>query len=51
LNKELGTDSLICGATFEAARSSCGDAVAVGSVQVRGREAALEVFAFGSVRR
>ncbi len=46
-----GTDSLICGTTFEAARSACVDAVAVGSVQVRGREGAPEVFAFGSLRR
>src|SRR6188768_1310813 len=37
LNKDLGTESLICGTTFEAARSACADAVAVGSVQVRGR--------------
>jgi len=50
LNKEFGTDSLICGATFEAARSTCADAVAIGSVQIRGREAALQVFAFGRVR-
>jgi adenylate cyclase len=33
--------------TFEAARSSCVDAVAMGSVQVRGRESAVEVFALG----
>ncbi len=47
LNKELGTASLISGATFEAARAACADAVAVGSVQVRGRDAVVEVFAFG----
>lgn len=47
LNKELGTASLICGATFAVARSACADAVAVGSVQVRGREGHVEVFAFG----
>ncbi len=47
LNKELETDCLICGSTYEAARSTCADASAVGSVQVRGREAAVEVFALG----
>jgi adenylate cyclase len=45
LNKELDTDCLICGTTFKAAGSSCVDAVAKGSVQVRGRESAVEVFA------
>lgn len=50
LNKELGTDCLVCGATFGSARSACADAVAVGSVQVRGREGAIEVFAFGTSR-
>jgi adenylate cyclase len=48
LNKELGTRSLISGATFEGARATCADAVAVGSVQVRGRDGTVEVFAFGS---
>jgi class 3 adenylate cyclase len=47
LNKEFETDCLICGATFEAARSDCPDAVAMGSVQVRGRESAIEVSALG----
>ena len=47
LNKELGTTSLISGATFEGARAACADAVAVGSVQVQGRDGAVEVFAFG----
>ena len=47
LNKDLGTDCLICGATCAAARSDCADAVAMGSVQVRGRDAAVEVFAVG----
>lgn len=50
LNKELGTASLICGATFAASRSACADAMAVGSVQVRGREGVVEVFAFGEER-
>ena len=50
LNKKLGTDCLVCGATFGSARSACVDAVAVGSVQVRGRESAIEVFAFGISR-
>lgn len=48
LNKELETDCLICGATYKAARSTCGDASVVGSVQVRGREAAVEVFSLGN---
>jgi adenylate cyclase len=47
LNKELGTDCLICGATCEAARSSCTHAGAMGSVQVRGRDQAVEIFALG----
>jgi adenylate cyclase len=47
LNKELGTDSLVCGATFEAARSACAGATAAGVVQVRGRAAAVEVFSLG----
>lgn len=47
LNKELETDCLICGTTFAAARPSCADAVPVGATQVRGREAAIEVFALG----
>ncbi len=51
LNKKLETDCLICGATFGAARSACADAVAVGSVQVRGREGTVEVFAFGASRQ
>jgi adenylate cyclase len=45
LNKELDTDCLICGDTFDAARSSCTDALAVGATQVRGREGAVNVFA------
>jgi len=48
LNKELETDCLICGTTYEAARSTCADALVVGSVQVRGREAVVEVFSLGS---
>ncbi len=47
LNKQLDTDCLICGTTFKAAGSSCVDAVAMGSVQVRGRESTVEVFALG----
>jgi class 3 adenylate cyclase len=47
LNKELETDCLICGTTFGTARSTCADAVAMGSVQVRGRNGAVEVFALG----
>lgn len=45
LNKELETDCLICGTTFEAARSACADAVAMGATQVRGRDGAIDVFA------
>jgi class 3 adenylate cyclase len=51
LNKELETDCLISGMTFEAARSACADAVAVGSVQVRGREGPVDVFAIGGRQR
>jgi adenylate cyclase len=47
LNKELATDCLICGITFDAARSACDDAAAVGAVQVRGRESKVEVFTLG----
>lgn len=47
LNKEFDTDCLICGTTFRAAGSNCVDVVAMGSVQVRGRESAVEVFALG----
>jgi adenylate cyclase len=45
LNKELDKDCLICGTTFKTTGSSCVDAVAMGLVQVRGREGAIEVFA------
>jgi len=45
LNKELKTDCLISRETFEAARSACADAVSMGSVQLRGRGGAVEVFA------
>lgn len=48
LNKELQTDCLICGATFAAAQSTCTDALPVGATQVRGREAAVEVFSLGT---
>jgi adenylate cyclase len=47
LNKELGTECLISGATFEAARSDCADAVSMGLVQLRGRDGAVAVFALG----
>ncbi len=47
LNKELETDCLICGRTFNEASSVCADAVAVGATQVRGRDAAIEVFSLG----
>lgn len=45
LNKKFATDCLISGATFAAARPACADATAMGSIQVRGRDAAVEVFA------
>jgi adenylate cyclase len=45
LNKEYQTSCLICGATFSAARSDIPDAVAIGNIQVRGRNRAVEVFA------
>ncbi|HJQ56376.1 MAG TPA: adenylate/guanylate cyclase domain-containing protein [Vineibacter sp.] len=48
MNKELETDCLICGATFAAARSDCPDAAPVGTVQVRGRESSVEVFALNA---
>ena len=48
LNKELETDCLICGTTFEAARSDCADASAVGTVQVPGRQGPVDVFALGA---
>jgi adenylate cyclase len=54
LNKEFGTNCLICGRTFHAVRSTYPHAVAVGATQVRGRESAVEVFALNeerSVRR
>jgi adenylate cyclase len=47
LNKELATDCLICGVTFEAAQSDCADATAMGPVQVRGRDRTVDVFALG----
>jgi class 3 adenylate cyclase len=45
LNKKLTTGCLISGATFAAARTACADAAAMGSIQMRGRDAAVEVFA------
>ncbi|KFC75864.1 Family 3 adenylate cyclase [Bosea sp. LC85] len=45
LNKELKTDGLICGTTFEACRGTAEPSVAMGSVHVRGRAAAIDVFA------
>jgi class 3 adenylate cyclase len=44
MNTELDTRCLICGTTFASARSSCADAVAIGALQVRGRDRAVEVF-------
>jgi adenylate cyclase len=50
LNKEFETDCLICGTTFQAARSECADAAPIGTVQVRGRRSPVEVFALGPPR-
>jgi adenylate cyclase len=47
LNKEFKTDCLVCGTTFTAARSECAGATAMGSLRVRGRDNAVEVFAPG----
>lgn len=44
LNKELGTDCLVCGRTFAEARPQGVEARAVGATQVRGREEPVEVF-------
>jgi class 3 adenylate cyclase len=49
LNKELGTECLICGTTFKEAGSV--DMTSKGSVQIRGREGSLDVFALPAVRR
>lgn len=45
LNKEYQTSCLICGVTFNAARSDCANAVPIGDIQVRGRDRSVEVFA------
>ena len=45
LNKELDTQCLISGTTFDAAGPDCVDTIAIGAVHVRGRERAVEVFA------
>ena len=50
-SEELETECLICGATFEAAPSDCADARPMGSVQLRGRDRAVEVFALGKLWR
>lgn len=47
LNKELGTDCLVCGRTFAEARPQGVEARPVGATQVRGREEAVEVFSIG----
>ena len=47
MNKELGTACLICGATFSAAQSGCGDAARIGPLPVRGRDREVEVFSLG----
>lgn len=45
LTKELDTDCLISDATYMAAGAACHDAVANGTVSVRGREQPVQVFA------
>ncbi len=47
LNKELGSSCLICGTTFKAAKVSSPDAAPARTIQVRGREASVEVFTLG----
>ena len=51
LNKEFDTECLICGTTFNTATSSCVDAVPMGSIQVRGRQSAVQVFALPKINR
>jgi len=48
MNKELGTACLICGATFSAAQSVCGEAARIGPLPVRGRDREVEVFSLSS---
>lgn len=50
LNKELQTDTLICGATLEGVGCDGIGARSVGTVQVRGRELAVDVFAVDGAR-
>jgi class 3 adenylate cyclase len=50
LNKQFGTSCLVSGPTVFSAQGNCVDAVAMGSVQVRGRESAVEVFSLGESR-
>jgi class 3 adenylate cyclase len=45
LNKDFETDTLICGTTFTGANGAAPNAERMGTVQVRGRELAVEVFA------
>lgn len=45
LNKDFETDTLICGATFIGANGAAPNAERMGTVQVRGRELAVKVFA------
>jgi class 3 adenylate cyclase len=47
INKDLATSCLSCRTTIESARSSCADAVAIGSVQVRGRDRPVDAFSLG----
>jgi adenylate cyclase len=51
LNKEFKTRCLICGTTFESARSSVPDADAIGALQVRGRDRAVAVFSLSDSSR
>jgi class 3 adenylate cyclase len=44
MNKEFQTNCLICGMTMRLAGTSCSDAVARGTYQVRGRDGAVELF-------
>lgn len=51
LNKDFRTDCLISGSTFDALHSACLDAVAMGTLQVRGRERSARVYALSGQTR
>ncbi|WP_234826655.1 adenylate/guanylate cyclase domain-containing protein [Sinorhizobium meliloti] len=51
LNKDFGTDCLISGSTFDGLHPVCLDAVAMGTLQVRGRERSARVYALSGQTR